>query len=88
MKIYRKIEESFPLLEDMMGKKELKKFMSCNYDDLCLYHFGLGTWIRNNLLEENSRLYKLFVKGGLPNKDEMSYLMIEMFYIAMNIKYK
>lgn len=88
MKIFRKIEESFPVLEDRLGKNELREFMSCKYEELDLYHFGLGTWIRNNLLKENSSLYKLFIKSGLPNKDEMSCLIIEMFYIAMNIKHK
>lgn len=46
----REIEESFHQIEEQFNKKAIREFMMCEEKELCLYHFGMGTWIRNHLL--------------------------------------
>jgi len=51
LKITKAIEKSFPAMEKLFEKEKLKAFIDCEHKDLPLYHFGLGTWVRNNLLK-------------------------------------
>ncbi len=80
MKLYKQIEKSFTRIEKKFEKDDMKNFMRCNYNDIDEYHFGLGTWIRNNLLVKNTKLYRLFIKSGITQKDDMSMLIIQLFY--------
>ena len=75
------IEGCFPEIEKVFNKKTLDKFLSCGFNDLTEYHFGLGTWIRNYLLEENKELKNLLFSGGIDNKDDASMLIIRLFYV-------
>lgn len=77
--LYAEIKKSFSEIEMLFDKVQL--YNLCGYDKLCDCHFGLGTWIRNNLLDESSNLYSLFLKGGVMQKDDMSGLIIRLFYI-------
>jgi len=71
MKLYKEIEKSFPTLKKLLTTEELAKFVNTPVSDLSLYHFGLGRWIRNNLLyPEKSRLHKLFLKNGIEHPDD------------------
>ena len=45
-------------------------------DDLCLFHFGLGTWLRNDLLVPEAALFQFFVKNGITHADDMSGIII------------
>lgn len=59
----------------------MKEFLACSYSELTRWHFGFGSWIRNNILLENSPLYKLFNEVGITQKDDMSSIIIKLFYI-------
>lgn len=48
MELYEEIERSFPKIEKLFTEQELSSFKNTCKEELCLYHFGLGTWIRNN----------------------------------------
>ena len=78
MKLFSVIEGCFPLIERLLTKD---KFIACDYQNMYKYHLGLGMWIRNNLLILGGQLEKLFIKGDLKNKDDMSSLIIDLFYI-------
>lgn len=80
------IEKSFPIIEKHCLPEDLYEFEHCNYAFLSNYHFGLGLWIRNNLLNENSRLCQLFIKSNIHHKDDMSSLIIRLFYIYLQNK--
>ena len=88
MDIQEELKKYFPQMEKQLNKEELEDFIHCEYKDLSQFHFGIGRWIRNRLLKENSTLYQLFKINGAANKDDMSQLMIKLFYIYLKNKYK
>ena len=84
--LYEEIKKNFPEIEKLFTQKELAEFKNSVKDDLCLYHFGLGTWLRNNLLQpENNKLYLLFIQNGVTNPDDMSEFIINEFYNYLNL---
>ena len=51
LKFYKELEKSFSEIEKIFDEISMCNFINSNYSDLCLYHFGLGTFIRNNILQ-------------------------------------
>ncbi len=86
MDLLSEIREICPPLECIFSSNDLIKFVSSKYIDLGDYHFGLGMWIRNNMLKEDSKLYNLFVEAGIFTKDNMSKIIIECFYLYEKTK--
>ncbi len=86
MRLLCEIENSFALIERYFNKKTIKEFFACDYKNLHLYHFGFGTWIRNTILSRNSSLRELFRQAGIMDEDDMSSLIITLFYIAIRTK--
>ena len=81
MKLYSEIEKTFPTIKKALSQEDLLIFKNTPKDDLYLYHFGLGLWIRNNLLfNSESNLYDLFFESGVRCADDMSDIIIRMFY--------
>ena len=73
MKIYAEIEKSFPTLEKLFTPEGYEEFKTTKLADLYRYHFGLGTWIRNNLLySKENILHSLFIENGIKHYDEMT----------------
>lgn len=61
MELYKEIESSFSMIEKLFSKENLLRFINTPISELCLYHFTLGAWIRNNLLySKGSLLHDLF----------------------------
>lgn len=88
MKLCGEIKKSFPKIEKLFSEKELKEFINCDPGDLSLYHFGLGTWIRNELLKDGSLLTAAFLRDGVSQKDDMSQRLMELFHLYARGKYK
>ena len=87
MLLYKEIEKTFPAIEKVFSKEELLCFKDASPIDLYLYHFGLGTWIRNNLLHpENSVLYNFLIENGIEDSDDMSTLIILLFHYHVSNK--
>ena len=63
----------------------MKNLIQCKYDELYQYHFGLGLWIRNNLLKMNGELFQMLAEEGFSQKDEMSSFLTEQFYIYKQV---
>ena len=80
MELFSEIEKSFSKIEKLFSTEELLEFKNTSRDYLWLYHFGIGTWIRNYLLTEKSKLYQLFIDNKITHKDDMSTLIIEKFH--------
>lgn len=81
MNLYEEIERSFPLIEKQFTEEDLLKFKKQPVSNLCNYHFGLGTWIRENLLNpDNTNLYNLFLELGVKGTDDMSDYIIKKFH--------
>ena len=81
MQLFREIEKSFPQMEKFFTAAAKKEFTACKLEDLCDYHFGFGTWIRNHLLRNGSALLEYFTQVGINDRDEMSAIMIFLFYL-------
>ena len=84
MSLYEEIENSFPVIEKLFSKEDLLEFKNTDKKELCLYHFGLGLWIRNNLLYPNkNNLRDLFLADCIMNEDDMSAIVIQFFHQHM-----
>ena len=88
MKICEEIEKVFKEIEKQLSKNDLQRFVNCDYENICLYHHTLGGWIRKEFLDADSDLNALFMRGGIAQKDDMSMLIIELFYIYIKSKQK
>ena len=86
MQLYEEILNKFPIIEKRFSADELLEFKDTLAGDLYMYHFGLGIWIRNNLLKEKSLLYQLFIENNIIHKDEMSFLTIKLFHFSLSVK--
>ncbi len=85
MKLFREIEKSFPQLEMLFSEEAFEEFMKTGWNDLITYHFGFGTWIRNNLLYNG--FVDLFREGGIKDRDSMSQFIIQCFYLYLHTNY-
>lgn len=88
MDLFKEIEKIYIKIEEFLGEESLNIFISSNHADLWCYHFGLGTWIRNHLLQDNDCLYFLFIENGITSKDDMSSLIIRLFHGYQQTKEK
>lgn len=88
MNLFLELEKEFLNIEEIFNKEYLKQFMCCKYDNIYLYHFGLGTWIRNNILIKESEIYKIFTASGITHTDDMSGILIRLLYIYLKTKDK
>ena len=81
--IIKEITDVFPLIEKVYFQNDLSEFQKYRYNELYEFHFSLGLWIRNNLLKESEKLFIYLKKSGVNCKDDMSELIINMFYITI-----
>lgn len=81
MKLFKEIEKCFPIIESHFSDDELNEFRQTEYNDLTKYHLGIGVWIRNEILQSGSPLYKHFVEQGVIHKDDMSSIILTCFYL-------
>lgn len=79
------ISKTFPQIAHIMSEDYLMEFIKTPITQLNDYHFGLGLWIRNNLLQPKSKLYQEFIKNGFGFKDDMSTMIIIMLHYYLNI---
>lgn len=86
MELISAIESYFPVIKRVFSKEDFEIFLHCSYTNLHDFHLGLGTWIRNNIVLKDRSLEILFQKCGIDNQDEMSMLIIELFYLYENLK--
>lgn len=86
MEIFTQLEKAFSLIEKAFSKESIEEFTQSNYKNLCDYHFSLGLWMRNHILQPNTPLYEIFYQTGIVHKDDMSSIMISLFYIYKHSK--
>jgi hypothetical protein len=85
MKLYEEIENCFPMIEKQFKNEDLLYFKNSLVIDLSLYHFGLCTWIRNELLyPKGNILYSLFLENGIKEEDDMSSMIILLFHYYLS----
>ncbi len=83
MKINEYLEQAYQEIEKALSKKDLKELQLCPYNELISYHFGLGMWIRNTLLQEEAPLFQAFIDCNVLQKDDMSDFLLKSFYLYL-----
>jgi len=79
------LTECFKQLDLLLLPEDIETIKNSELDDLGLYHFGLGLWIRNNWIYPNdSELGKVFISAGFRHPDYMSQYIIEGYYNYLN----
>ena len=78
--LQQEVRECFHLIEQFFSEESLVEFKNTPKDELYLYHFGLGTWIRNNLLTDQSILRRHFIQYGVLDRDDMSSMIIRFYH--------
>ena len=73
------ITKLFPALEIILPTSLLDALQNATVSEIPLFHFGLGTFIRNHFLTPTAKLYDVFVKASIPHKDDMSTMILESF---------
>ena len=85
--LYEEIKKNFITFEALFTQEELSEFKNTPMEKLYLYHYGFGTWIRNNLLySADSMLFDLFIKCGFAEPDDMSLFIICNFHNYVFLK--
>jgi len=84
--IPKNLEECFLELNKILKPKDIETIKNLkSKDDLSLYHFGLGMWLRNNWgLWGGSRLQQYFFKKGIDHPDNISGIILSYYYDWLN----
>lgn len=84
--IPKNLEECFLELNKLLKPKDIETIKNLkSKDELSLYHFGLGMWLRNNWgLWGGSRLQQYFFKKGIDHPDNMSGVILSYYYDWLN----
>ncbi len=83
--IPKDIDDAHRELEKMLPEEVIAKMRKNAHEDMALYHFGLGMWMRNNWgLWKGSRLSKYFNELGVHHPDDMSGIILDTFWCYLN----
>lgn len=80
----REICEAFVKMEEFLGKEEIKQFDGCC--DTSEYVSGLGVWIQNTIVTDDSPLYQQLRKAGITDKEDMAAFLIDQLWTSRNIE--
>ncbi|MBO5359765.1 MAG: hypothetical protein J6B25_02860 [Clostridia bacterium] len=86
MKAEKETEDLYYLMESILDDNEINEFLKYGADEIWKNHFGIGLWLRNNVLTGNNSIYRNFIRRGLTDKDEMSAILTEGFYWYLKSK--
>ncbi len=75
------IQAYFPHIENACSKEVMDHFRACEYTELHKYHWTIGLWIRNTLLQTEPSLEQAFLQHNIMHKDDMSTLILRLLYI-------
>jgi len=84
------LKYSFEFLEKNWDSKEIDKFKNFSDNDtvpFASYHFGIGMYLRNNLLRHNEQsdsLVSFFNEMGIDHYDNMSGIVLNSFKRHLN----
>lgn len=80
--IPKNLEECFIELNKLLKPKDVEAIRNLkSKDEMSLYHFGLGMWLRNNWgLWGGSRLQQYFIKKNIDHPDNMSGIILSYYY--------
>lgn len=82
--LFQKISGIFPEIEKACPHELLNDFMNTPYHQMDRFHFGLGQWIRQQYLKPCDPLFQQFQCCGVMLEDDMSSLILQLFYIHLH----
>jgi hypothetical protein len=84
--IPKNLEECFLELNKLLKTKDIEEIKNLkSKEEMGMYHFGLGMWLRNNWsLWGGSRLQQYFIKKNIEHPDHMSGLILNYYYDWLN----
>lgn len=81
------LEECFEALDRLLDDNDKIEFARAPEEQLGMYHFSLGLWIRNNWIRPSkTRIAKLFFENGIYDPDSMSHIIIVSYHRYLNRK--
>lgn len=81
------LDECMDALSQVLSKEDNADLIASSENDLIRYHFGLGTWIRNNWnLWAGGPLLEHMKSLGFMHPDDMSQTIIEEYWARKNNK--
>lgn len=78
--LFEELHKAMLFLNENLPRTTKISIMQNKYSRLISYHFSVGMFIRTNLLNDTT-LYKLLKSKGMENKDDMSFLILQLFYL-------
>ncbi|MDR0767715.1 MAG: hypothetical protein LBE57_04680 [Methanosarcinales archaeon] len=80
------LDDCYKALDYLLDEEIKEEIKNKSTDELFLYHFGLGMWIRNNWIypAPNSRITKVFLDLGYDHPDDMSHEIIRGYHYYLN----
>ena len=80
----------YKALDNELDDETKNAIKESNVDDLIKYHFGLGTWIRNNwIYPTTEKIAKVFLDADIAHPDDMSHeIILGYHYYLNNIPYE
>ncbi len=70
------------LMKFFKTKEDLKRFINTPLNELYVYHFSFGMWIRNNVLKRKIDSIKIYEEFGV-SIDDLSNDIIHNFYMTL-----
>ena len=83
---FNRLKSTFSKIERITEKEEIEKLLNEDYEKIHQCSSVVKTKINNEILAEYDLIYKLLHKCGINNKEEMSSLIIKLFYIYEKTK--
>ncbi|MCL2671775.1 MAG: hypothetical protein FWF10_07050 [Clostridiales bacterium] len=79
------LEECYAALDALLDDAFKEALRDADPNELYVYHFGLGMWIRNNwIYPSENRITKVFVDAGFEEADGMSSAIIRGYHYYLN----
>ena len=85
MELYNEIQKCIIYLKSVLPENYLQQLKNQKYSQLYIYHFGIGTWLRNNVLTPEAKITSLLIQSGRTELDDMSMFIIQCLYIHLNL---
>lgn len=79
MELFINIEKCFTEIRQLFDEESFEVFIHCDYEKLSMFQFGIGTYIRNEVISETGLLSSLLMSGI--SRRDLSLALIQLFYI-------
>lgn len=83
--MFQEIDLCLDLLEGRMGVERTKEFLCREYTDPIPKEWRGMLRSRNDLLSDDSTLYRIFWYAGLREREEMERLVLTLFYLRYHV---